>query len=242
MGRDGRIRSRSAKAANGAVFPRAGHGARVRRSAGDGYQKIWLLCATHGRGDFLAYTNPPRYRGASRGHGPEPARTRWRNYADFLSGNVKETRRALRRRANRRDQFSFVHRRVEALKRRSSPKILRQPGEDPLRVGSSGAGPGRRPYSLAMACAEAGRKCRRRKRRFSRTDLNEANLTRPVPGSIRRRRARRVARTPPALLLEEEADTAWRSRCANWSLRPGRNVISAHRSRGGSHQLAATSR
>jgi two-component system CheB/CheR fusion protein len=102
---------------------------------------------------------------------------RLEDYARFLRGNAKELDALY---ADALISVTSFFRNPEAfdiLKRRVFPKLLRQRGDEPVRVWVLGCSTGQEAYSMAMAFVEAGEKAPRMPRlQVFATDLNEALL------------------------------------------------------------------
>lgn len=147
-----------------------------RRAGGHGYEKILLHLRNHSGVDFSLYKVPTIHRRIARrmvlNKQTTPAR-----YADFLRGNPKELDALYSDALINVTSFFRTPEAFGVLQRKIFPQLLRQKGDDPLRVWVLGCSTGQEAYSLAMAFTEAAEKSRRpRKLQVFATDLNDANL------------------------------------------------------------------
>lgn len=141
-----------------------------------GYQKILLHLRKHTGVDFSFYKTPTIYRRIARRMvlnrhvTPE-------SYAEFVRGNPKELDALYSDALINVTSFFRNAEAFDALRQKVFPNLLRQRGDDPVRVWVLGCSTGQEAYSIAIAFTEVAEKAARPcKLQVFATDLNDANL------------------------------------------------------------------
>ena len=142
----------------------------------DGFKKILILLRSHSSVDFSLYKSSTIQRRIIRRMVLTKHDTLER-YADFLHGNDKELSALYSDVLISVTSFFRNPEAFEVLRRKVWPVLLRQRGDDPLRVWTLGCSTGQEAYSIAMSFVEAADKATRmRKLQVFATDLNDALL------------------------------------------------------------------
>ncbi|MEO6995927.1 MAG: chemotaxis protein CheB, partial [Lacunisphaera sp.] len=146
------------------------------------YQKILLQLRNHSGVDFSLYKPATIHRRITRRtilnkhHNLE-------EYAGFLRGNTKELDALYSDALIGVTSFFRNADAFDVLRHKVFPKLLQQPGNDPVRIWVLGCSTGQEAYSIAIAFTEAAGKARRQRRlQVFATDLNEANLNKARHG------------------------------------------------------------
>jgi two-component system CheB/CheR fusion protein len=146
------------------------------RVADGGFKKILLLLRNHCGVDFSFYKSTTIQRRIAR-RMVLNKQHRLEDYARFLRGNAKELDALYSDALISVTSFFRNPEAFDILKRRVFPKLLRQRGDEPVRVWVLGCSTGQEAYSMAMAFVEAGEKAPRMPRlQVFATDLNDALL------------------------------------------------------------------
>jgi two-component system, chemotaxis family, CheB/CheR fusion protein len=148
----------------------------------DGYRKILRLLRDRCGLDFSLYKSPTIRRRIGRrmvlGHQETLAA-----YADFLRDHPKELDALYSDALISVTGFFRNPDAFAALKRRVFPRLLGEPGDEPVRAWVLGCSTGQEAYSVAMAFAESGERLPHGRRlQIFATDINEANLEKARSG------------------------------------------------------------
>ncbi|MCA9120437.1 MAG: PAS domain S-box protein [Planctomycetaceae bacterium] len=142
----------------------------------DGYAKALSLLRTHCGVDFTLYKSGTIQRRITRRlviNKQNPLD----DYATFLQGNAKELDALCADLLINVTSFFRNPEAFETLQREVLPKLLTQPGDEPIRVWVPGCSTGQEAYSIAIAFMEAAEKSPRgRNIQVFATDLNEKSL------------------------------------------------------------------
>lgn len=148
----------------------------------DGYAKTLSILRSHSGVDFSLYKSSTIQRRITRRLVINKQNT-LEDYAAFLRGNVKELDALCSDVLISVTTFFRNPEAFEALQRLVLPELLRQPGDDPVRVWVPGCSTGQEAYSIAIAFMELAEKSTRgRNLQVFATDLNEALLDRARAG------------------------------------------------------------
>ncbi|MGH9319902.1 MAG: PAS domain S-box protein [Vicinamibacteria bacterium] len=144
--------------------------------AEEGFKKIMLLLRNHSGVDFSLYKSNTIQRRITRRMVLNKYDT-LDQYARFLRGNTKELDALYSDTLISVTSFFRNPDAFDVLQRQVWPALLRQSGDDPLRVWVLGCSTGQEAYSIAMAFVEAAERApRMRMLQVFATDLNEALL------------------------------------------------------------------
>ena len=142
----------------------------------DGYRRIVLLLRNHSGVDFSLYKSNTIQRRITRRLVLSKLETLG-DYAGFLRGNVKELDALYSDVLISVTSFFRNPEMFDVLQREVLPKLINQPGDDPIRVWVLGCSTGQEAYSIAMTFVEAAEKePRMRKLQVFATDLNDTLL------------------------------------------------------------------
>ncbi|MDL2717961.1 MAG: CheR family methyltransferase, partial [Acidobacteriota bacterium] len=145
-------------------------------NAQNGYKKILLLLRSHSGVDFSLYKPATIQRRVGRRVVLNKQST-LDDYASFLRGNAKELDALYSDVLISVTSFFRNPETFDVLQHKILPELLKQRGDDPLRIWVLGCSSGQEAYSIAMAFVEAAEKAHRlRKLQVFATDLNEAML------------------------------------------------------------------
>ncbi|MEO8054150.1 MAG: CheR family methyltransferase [Acidobacteriota bacterium] len=145
-------------------------------NAQNGYNKILLLLRSHSGVDFSLYKPTTIQRRMARRLMLNRQDT-LDDYARFARGNAKELDALYSDVLISVTSFFRNPETFDVLQHKVMPELLKQRGDDPLRVWVLGCSTGQEAYSIAMAFVEAAEKAHRlRKLKVFATDLNEAML------------------------------------------------------------------
>jgi two-component system CheB/CheR fusion protein len=145
-------------------------------AARDGYRKIVLLLRSHSGVDFSLYKSNTIQRRITRRLVLNNLET-LEEYAEFLRGNAKELNALYSDVLISVTSFFRNPEMFDVLQREVFPKLLKQPGDQPIRVWVLGCSTGQEAYSIAMAYLESAEKLSRlRKLQVFATDLNDTLL------------------------------------------------------------------
>ena len=195
------IRSEAARkaAATSAVAPGeaqsspgsdAGAGALARTP---GYDQVLELLRQHSGVDFSLYKSATVHRRIMR-RLVLSRKDSLPHYADFLRKNPKELELLYSDALINVTSFFRNAEAFDVLRRKVFPRLLRQDGDEPLRVWVLGCSTGQEAYSIAMVFAELAEKMPHpRKLQVFATDLNETNLEKARHGLYARPLARDVS-------------------------------------------------
>ena len=146
------------------------------KDADDGYTKTLSLLCNHTGVDFSLYKPNTIERRIAR-RLVISKRNTLEEYATFLQGNAKELDALCSDVLISVTSFFRNSDVFEALQRDVLPELLKQPGDDPIRVWVPGCSTGQEAYSIAIAFMEAAEKSPRgRNLQIFATDLNERLL------------------------------------------------------------------
>ena len=146
------------------------------RAGSDGYQKILLLLRNHSGVDFSLYKTATIHRRITRRMVLNKQNT-VESYIGFLRGNPKELDALYSDALINVTSFFRNADAFDVLQRKIFPQLLKQGGDEPLRVWVLGCSTGQEAFSLAIAFTECAEKSPHpRKLQVFATDLNEANL------------------------------------------------------------------
>ena len=149
------------------------HGA---RDADEGYRTILELLRDHSGVDFSLYKAATIHRRIAR-RLVLSKQNRMEEYGRYLRGNAKELAALYSDVLISVTSFFRNPEVFEALQREIFPQLLRQPGDEALRLWVLGCSTGQEAYSLVIAFLEtAGQMASRRKFQVFATDLNDAVL------------------------------------------------------------------
>jgi two-component system CheB/CheR fusion protein len=152
----------------------AGEGAKGAPT--DGYKRILLLLRNHSGVDFSLYKSTTIQRRINR-RLIVSKQNALSEYADFLRGNAKELDALYSDVLISVTSFFRNPDTFDVLQREVVPKLLAQPGDDPIRCWVLGCSTGQEAYSIAIAFVEAMEKTPRvRQLQIFATDLNDALL------------------------------------------------------------------
>jgi len=164
---------------SGSVAATQNQGADAQRSpngAGDGYTKTLALLRNHSGMDFSLYKSTTIQRRITRRLVINKKNT-LEDYAEFLRDNTNELNALCSDVLISVTSFFRNPEAFEALQREVLPNLLKQPGDDPIRVWVLGCSSGQEAYSIAIAFMEASENAPRgRNLQVFATDLNEALL------------------------------------------------------------------
>jgi two-component system CheB/CheR fusion protein len=147
-----------------------------RRETGKGFQKILLLLRNHSEVDFSLYKPSTIHRRIAR-RMVLNRKNSLESYIQFLRSNTQELDALYSDALISVTSFFRNPETFDVLERKVLPKLLKQRGDDPLRVWVLGCSTGQEAYSIAMAFVEAAEKApRMRKLQVFATDLNDALL------------------------------------------------------------------
>ncbi len=147
-----------------------------RSAASEGYRKIVLLLRSHSGVDFSLYKSNTIQRRITRRLVLNNLET-LDDYAKFLRGNAKELNALYSDVLISVTSFFRNPEMFDVLQREVFPKLLEQPGDQPIRVWVLGCSTGQEAYSIAMAYLESADKFSRlRKLQVFATDLNDTLL------------------------------------------------------------------
>lgn len=171
--------------------------AKARASRGkigeNGFNKILLLLRNHSGVDFTFYKSNTMRRRISR-RMVLNKRDTLADYANFLRGNTKELDVLYSDALISVTSFFRNPEAFDVLKRKVLPKLLKERGDEPLRVWVVGCSTGQEAYSIAMAFVESGGEASRiRKPQIFATDLNDALLEKARQGLYAKSLAQDVA-------------------------------------------------
>ena len=142
----------------------------------DGYRKIVLLLRSHSGVDFSLYKSNTIQRRITRRLVLSKLET-LEDYAGFLRGNAKELDALYSDVLISVTSFFRNPEMFDVLQREVFPKLLKQPGDQPIRVWVLGCSTGQEAYSIAMAFLESAEKSSRlHKLQVFATDLNDTLL------------------------------------------------------------------
>ena len=142
----------------------------------DGYAKALSLLRTHCGVDFTLYKSGTIQRRITRRLVINKQNT-LDDYAKFLQGNDKELDSLCSDLLISVTSFFRNPEAFETLQREVLPNLLKQPGDEPIRVWVPGCSTGQEAYSIAIAFMEAAEKSPRgRNIQVFATDLNEKSL------------------------------------------------------------------
>ena len=142
----------------------------------DGYVKALSLLRTHSGVDFSLYKSGTIQRRITRRLVINKQNT-LDDYATFLQGNVKELDALCSDLLISVTSFFRNPEAFETLQREVLPNLLKQPGDEPIRVWVPGCSTGQEAYSIAIAFMEAAEKSPRGPNiQVFATDLNEKSL------------------------------------------------------------------
>ena len=151
-------------------------GAKGANGADDGYTKTLSLLRNHSGVDFSLYKSSTIERRIARRLVISKQNT-LEEYATFLRGNAKELDALCSDVLISVTSFFRNPEAFEALQRNVLPELLKQPGDDPIRVWVPGCSTGQEAYSIAIAFMESAEKAPRgRNLQVFATDLNEKLL------------------------------------------------------------------
>ncbi|EAR21039.1 PAS domain S-box protein [Nitrococcus mobilis] len=152
------------------------------KRAQEDYRKILRLLRDHAGIDFSLYRASTIQRRISRRLVLNTQNT-LEEYARFLRGNAQELDALYSDMLVSVTGFFRDAKTFDTLQHEILPKLLRQPGDDPLRVWVLGCSTGQEAYSLAIAYVEAAEQAPRlRKLQIFATDLNDALLDKARQG------------------------------------------------------------
>jgi two-component system CheB/CheR fusion protein len=141
-----------------------------------GYEDVLQLLRKHSGVDFSLYKSTTVHRRIIR-RMVLSRKDSLVHYADLLRGNPKELEVLYGDVLINVTSFFRNAEAFEVLRRKVFPELLRERGDDPLRVWVLGCSTGQEAYSIAMVYAELAAKMpRARKLQIFATDLNESNL------------------------------------------------------------------
>ncbi len=151
-------------------------------TAAAGYRQILLLLRDHSHVDFALYKTSTIHRRIRR-RAVLSRRNNLEDYATFLRGNPKELDALYGDALIGVTSFFRNADAFDVLQHVVFPRLLQEPGDEPLRAWVLGCSTGQEAYSLAMAFTEAAEKVvRTRKLQVFATDLNEASLKKARQG------------------------------------------------------------
>jgi two-component system CheB/CheR fusion protein len=146
------------------------------KGADDGYAKTLSLLRNHSGVDFSLYKSSTIERRVARRLVISKQNT-LEDYAKFLGGNVKELDALCTDVLISVTSFFRNPEAFDALQRDVLPELLKQPGDEPIRVWVPGCSTGQEAYSIAIAFMESAEKAPRgRNLQVFATDLNEKLL------------------------------------------------------------------
>jgi two-component system CheB/CheR fusion protein len=168
--------------------------ARSRGSAGEtGFKRILLLMRNHSGVDFSLYKPSTIRRRITRRLVLSKKET-LDAYAEFLRGNIKELDALYGDSLISVTGFFRNPEAFDVLKHKVFPKLLSQPGDDPIRVWVLGCSTGQEAYSLAMLFVECAENASRlRKLQVFATDLSDALLEKARHGLYSRSLAQDIS-------------------------------------------------
>ncbi len=156
--------------------PRTGAESKAAKDADDGYAQTLSLLRNHSGVDFSLYKSSTIERRIARRLVISKQNT-LEDYATYLRGNAKELDALCTDVLISVTSFFRNPEAFEALQRDVLPNLLKQPGDDPIRVWVPGCSTGQEAYSIAIAFLESAEKAPRgRNLQVFATDLNEKLL------------------------------------------------------------------